>query len=194
MGSCLRLAHRYINNIHSSSSVGRNPLMREMSGSLHARCFTVFTKMLTLSVCWAGNCRCLCSFHSCWSTWVKGRASWTWAWLRPAGLSTHASTTMNWRSQMLERSVTLPWGWHGGYEPPSWSRVMIIDTLCSFLHTLQLSVGKENFAPRTPHCSSLRSHMHHCAHCFQPEWWMTERGKANNRINILSFYPTSGFP
>lgn len=51
---------------------------------------------------------------SCWSMWGKGRALWMWAWLRPGDLSTPASTTLSWRSQMLGRSVTLPWGWHAG--------------------------------------------------------------------------------
>lgn len=32
---------------------------------------------------------------------------------------------------------------------------------------------------------------HHCSHCFQSEWWMTEGGgEANNRISIVSFHPT----
>lgn len=129
-------------------------------------------------------------FHSCWSTWVKGRASWMLAWLRPVGLSTHASTTMNWRSQMLERSVISPWGWHAGWEAPHFHHIItcqfrwpwyLLYTLCCYL-----SGKKSSFPPLKPR---HRTHMHHCSHCFQSEWWMIERGKANNRINIVSFHP-----
>lgn len=51
--------------------------------------------------------------HSCWSTWARARASWTWGWPRPGAHSARVATTLRWRSWTLERNATSPWGWPG---------------------------------------------------------------------------------